>query len=158
MLVFFAGSAGAGIVGIDLGGLSDSAALLLLLVQFLPLFLVENGFPLLKVIEPVSTGCYHVLIELFFVKSKVNDSILVHLLDRIGFLQGVVDPVQKSSHCHEVHIKFLGEFTYCTFDHLVGVLKNLSVNSLLFGKIVRPQSLKIAFVGFLIVSFISPLL
>ena len=61
LLVLFAGSAGAGIVGIDLGGLSDSAALLLLLEEFFSLLLAEDGLPLLEFIEPVSAGCDHVL-------------------------------------------------------------------------------------------------
>ena len=102
LLVLLAGSAGAGIVGIDLGGLSDSAALLLLLEEFLSLLLAEDGLPLLELIESVSACGDHVLVELLFVKNKAYNCIFFHLLDRVRLNKAVVDAVQETCHCEYI--------------------------------------------------------
>ena len=136
--------------------MADCLTSLLLLVQLLLLFLVENVIPLGKTVEPVCSGSNHVLVQKFLVKSEAHFCILSHFFYRVRLNKTVVDTVQKSGHCHDVCPVFFGKLCNRTCNYCIRIGQKFLVNALFNLKIISPQFLEFIFILCLVVGHFTP--
>src|SRR5699024_6334476 len=104
--ILLSASARTRIVSSDLLALDDRAGFLLLQIQSFSLLLSEDIVPHRKLVQPVRSRVYHVLVQQLFVKAQIYVCILVHLFDRVLHLQAVIDSIQESDHGQDIHIIF----------------------------------------------------
>ena len=80
VFVLLARSARTGIVPADFFRLHDCSGLLLLHIELMLFFLIENSVPFRQLIEPVGFGIDHVLVETFLIEAEVHFSVLKSLI------------------------------------------------------------------------------
>ena len=119
---------------------------------------LEDLVPHGQIIQPVSLGVYHVLVEHLFIESQGYFSVLIHGLDRVRHFQAVIDTIQKTYHGQNLDAIFVSQLFYGTFYNLIRIGKEFLIDSFLDEEILGPEFLQLFFISLLIVGNLTPFL
>ena len=131
VFVLLARSARTGIVPADFFRLHDCSGLLLLHIELMLFFLIENSVPFRQLIEPVGFGIDHVLVETFLIEAEVHFSVLIHRLNRVALCKRIIDTVKESDHDIECDTEFVCQFLHCALDNSIRLCEQKGIKLVL---------------------------